>query len=153
MNPFEFESVSIHSLLLTENDQPALSIVGEDLVLNARRNGKQLVVQFPASVLLNFKGAEEIKPFVPKIRQVKPKVNRSVKDEKRTQWNLGENNPQHKLTTQDVIEIKRMTSCEDFGSRYETRFDLYRDIAIAYHVTPTHIYNISRGNRWGHVKI
>ena len=156
MSAFQFQNLSIQTLSLTEKDNPSLVAEADTLILKAQQDGQQLIFKFPASVLVPF--MKQTFPSVPK--EVEQEVKKPVRLigkrgglKKGTHINMGEENPNHRLTTQEVREIKMMLSDKDFTSRYETNIALCRDIGAAYHVDPTHIYRINRGERWGHLVV
>lgn len=165
MNPFEFKNLSTHTLVLTEEDNPVISVEDDKLILKAFRDNTGLIIVFPASVLVNYKSKKTRETTKPKQQRQQSKQrpvrivtrttfsNRGAPGKKRYPYNVGEFNPQHKLTTDDVVEIKRMLSCEEFGAKYESRLQLFREIASAYKVSPSHIYSIARGQRWCHIEV
>ena len=70
--------------------------------------------------------------------ETKEKMSRAKKGKR-----LGETNHNSKLTTPQVLEIKRRLATE-----YRTQAQIARD----YRVTPTLISNIKKGKTWRHIK-
>jgi hypothetical protein len=150
MSPFTFHA--IQSLDITEADSPNIDVQDDLLILTATRGVDRIRITAPLSSVVS--------PATTK--SPAPAETPKAPIRRRTQYTSavrtygfkpGEKSPMAKLKEAEVREIKTLAADQSYINSFRSEHALMKDLAQAYKVHPTTVYQILRGTTWRHVAV
>jgi hypothetical protein len=156
MNTFDFKS--IQTLEITQEDKPSIDVKDGHLIITAERGDYRIMITAPIDSMLNVPSARPLAVAEPR------QVNRNSRRRRRTYRRsdrqvlptdhgaVGENNPLSKLNEEAVCEIRALAEDPDYAKGFSSRQTMLYDLAKAYDVHWTTIWNIINYKSWKHVK-
>jgi hypothetical protein len=150
MSPFTFHA--IQSLDITEADSPNIDVQDDLLILTATRGVDRIRITAPLSIVVS--------PATTK--SPAPAETPKAPIRRRTQYTSavrtygfkpGEKSPMAKLKEAEVREIKTLAADQSYINSFRSEHALMKDLAQAYKVHPTTVYQILRGTTWRHVAV
>lgn len=153
MSTFDFKS--IYSLEIKEEDSPSIDVRDGHLILTAERGDDRIMITTPINSMM-----PQVAPAVTTVRKVgsKPHATRKRRYNARrgkmldpSHRSVGENSPASKLTEASVRELRALAKDEDFVKSFSSRQAMLYDLAKAYHIHWTTVWNIINYRSWKHV--
>ena len=150
MSPFTFHA--IQSLDITEADSPNIDVQDDLLILTATRCVDRIRITAPLSSVVS--------PATTK--SPAPAETPKAPIRRRTQYTSavrtygfkpGEKSHMAKLKEAEVREIKTLAADQSYINSFRSEHALMKDLAQAYKVHPTTVYQILRGTTWRHVAV
>lgn len=150
MSSFTFHA--IQSLDITEADSPNIDVQDDLLILTATRGVDRIRITAPLSSVVS--------PATTK--SPAPAETPKAPIRRRTQYTSavrtygfkpGEKSPMAKLKEAEVREIKTLAADQSYINSFRSEHALMKDLAQAYKVHPTTVYQILRGTTWRHVAV
>lgn len=139
MAPFTFDS--IQSLCLSREDNPAVDIHNDEIVITAERNGERIVITAPLPGIVH---APVAQTTVKTTKWQKPfKVKRNMPK--------GEDHTRSKLTEKDVKEMRAMYADPSIMRGYANRHEFFNEVGKAYGVHFTTVSKIINRRSWTHI--
>ena len=151
MSLFDFKS--IYSLEIDAADKPSIDVHDGHLILTAERGEDRIMITAPLSSVL-----PTATSMVTTVRSGKTKRMRHtrVNVNKGKQLDpshraVGENSPAAKLTESSVREIRALAEDKDFVKTFSSKQGMLYDLANAYGIHWTTVWNILNYRSWKHV--
>lgn len=149
MSPFVFHA--IQTLDIEAADNPRIDVQQDRLILTATRGADRIRITAPLNSVIPTIPTQAQEVSAPKIKAKRPQQYKA-----RIQtWGFqpGENSPNSKLKESDVREIKTLAKDPSYLKTFTSEHAAIKDLAKAYKVHYTTIYQIVRGATWKHVVV
>ena len=150
MSPFTFHA--IQSLDITEADSPNIDVQDDLLILTATRGVDRIRITATLSIVVS--PATTKSPAPAETPKAPIRRRTQYTSAVRTYWfKPGEKSPMAKLKEAEVREIKTLAADQSYINSFRSEHALMKDLAQAYKVHPTTVYQILRGTTWRHVAV
>lgn len=150
MSPFTFHA--IQSLDITEADSPNIDVQDDLLILTATRGADRIRITAPLSSVVPTGTTKNTAPAEAPDRPMRRRTQ-YTSTVRTYGFKPGEKSPMAKLKEAEVREIRTLAADQSYINSFRSEHALMKDLAQAYKVHPTTVYQILRGTTWKHVAV
>ena len=148
-SPFQLKQIQM--LHIKPEHSPQIEINNDLMVVKATIDQVETIITVPVDSLINNK---DLKPEAKaKPRRVVPLIPKRSYTTSIGKNRIGELNGMAKLKESQVREILQMLSDENYTSSYNSKTEMYIDLAKVYNVSHSCIMLIDNKRTWKHVTI
>ena len=159
MSPFNFQA--IQTLDIETEDNPKIDVQNNRLILTATRDGDQIRITAPIKSFIA-SSEQAFQQVGQPLQQTNSQKRKARSRRRKTHYTTvnrssgfksGEESPNSKLKETDVREIRTLANDHSYRNTFSSEHAFFKELAKAYNVHFTTIYQIVRGATWKHVAI